>query len=57
MTDLAFATILQQSTTIRFPTVGTTLDILEEERIHERMFSRQSVVDPLGSTAAGPARC
>jgi hypothetical protein len=53
MTDPAFVTILQQSTTTRFPTVGTTLDILEEKRIHERMFSRQSVVDPLGTTVVG----
>jgi hypothetical protein len=53
MTDPAFVTILQQSTTTRFPTVGTTLDVLEEKRIHGRMFSRQSVVDPLGSTVPG----
>lgn len=53
MTAPAFVTVLQQSTTTRFPTVGTTLDVLEEKRIAERMFSRQSVVDPLGSTVPG----
>lgn len=51
--DPTFVTILQQVTTTRFPAVGPTLDVLEETRIHERMFSKQSVVDPVGLTVPG----
>jgi hypothetical protein len=40
-------TILQQSTTTRYPDVGTTLDRTEELRIHERMFAGVPVTDPL----------
>lgn len=40
-------TILQPSTTAQFPDVGETLDIDEELRIHERMFSHQNLTDPL----------
>lgn len=53
MMDTDFRTILQHTTIDRFPTVGPTLDVPEETRIHERMFSGQSVVDPLGSTVPG----
>lgn len=42
-------TILQQSTQTRFPGVGSTLDRDQELRAHERLFSRQAVVDPLGN--------
>lgn len=42
-------TFLQPSTTTWFPELGETLDIDEELRIHERMFSGQNVTDPLGS--------
>jgi hypothetical protein len=41
-----FQTILQQSTIIDFPDIGTTLDVIEEQRIHERMFSGEAVEDP-----------
>ena len=41
-------TILQQSTILNFPDVGSTLDVAEERRIHERMFSGHSVTDPDG---------
>lgn len=43
-----FITILQQSTINDFPDVGETLDINEELRIHERMFSKRDVTDPDG---------
>ena len=46
-------TLLQPSTTNWFPELGTTLDIDEELRIHERMFSGQNVTDPLGSLVPG----
>ncbi len=48
-----FLTVLQQSTTEEFPDVGTTLDVNEELRIHERMFSGEAVVDPLGNFVPG----
>jgi hypothetical protein len=43
-----FITILQNSTIQEFPDVGTTLDLTEELRIAERMFSGQPVTDPDG---------
>lgn len=46
-------TILQSSTVTQFPDVGPTLDMVEETRIHERMFSKQDVVDPDGSLVPG----
>ncbi len=42
-------TILQPSTTLQFPDVGPSLDMTEEARIHERMFSRRDQTDPSGS--------
>ncbi|MDX2474402.1 MAG: hypothetical protein QNL91_11900 [Candidatus Krumholzibacteria bacterium] len=44
-----FITILQPSTTQEFPDVGATLDLTEELRIAERMFSGQPVTDPDGA--------
>ncbi len=44
-----FITILQNSTIQEFPDVGTTLDLAEELRIHDRMFSGQPVTDPDGA--------
>ncbi len=51
--DPAFVTILQPATTAEFPDVGSTLDVQEETRIHERMFSKQDVTDPNGSLVPG----
>jgi len=48
-----YVTILQESTYNQFPDVGTTLDLEEELRIHERMFSKQDVTDPLGNLVPG----
>lgn len=48
-----YVMILQASTTAEFPTVGTTLDPVEEQRIHERMFSRLDLVDPDGMFIPG----
>jgi hypothetical protein len=48
-----FLTILQESTTEEFPDVGTTLDVTEESRIHERMFSGEAVTDPNGDFVPG----
>jgi len=53
MTDPAFFTILKESTYAAFPDVGPTLDVQEEIRIHERMFSMQDVTDPLGRLVNG----
>lgn len=47
--DSAFVTFLQQSTINNYPDVGPTLDVQEETRLHERMFSKQDVTDPEGS--------
>lgn len=44
-----YVMILQESTYNQFPSVGTTLDPTEEQRIHERMFSGANVTDPEGS--------
>ena len=48
-----FLTILQEATTDEFPDVGTTLDVNEELRIHERMFSGDAVTDPDGNLVPG----
>jgi hypothetical protein len=45
--------ILQQSTRDMYPSVGSTLDVVEERRIHERMFSKQDVTDPDGLLVPG----
>lgn len=47
-----YVTLLQQSTSSTFPDVGETLDLEEELRIHERMFSKQEVTNPLGELVA-----
>lgn len=44
-----YVMLLQPSTYAQFPDVGTTLDIVEEQRIHERMFSGLNQTDPLGT--------
>jgi hypothetical protein len=46
-------TILQTGTVAQFPDVGPTLDVTEERRIHERMFSQQDVTDPNGALVPG----
>jgi len=46
--DPEFLMILQEDTIDHFPEMGTTLDFTEEERIHQRMFSGESVTDPQG---------
>jgi hypothetical protein len=48
-----FLTILQDATVEEFPDVGTTLDVNEELRIHERMFSGDAVTDPQGVLVPG----
>jgi len=48
-----FLTILQDETIMEFPDVGTTLDVAEEERIHERMFSGEAVTDTKGYLVPG----
>jgi hypothetical protein len=48
-----FLTYLKPETTSEFPTVGTTLDFEEEERIHRRMFSGDAVTDPEGNLVPG----
>jgi hypothetical protein len=50
-----FETILQQSTILGFPDVGETLDLNEELRIHQRMFSGDPVTDPNGDLVPGVA--
>jgi len=41
--DPGFETILQDNTIIEFPHMGLTLDVAEENRIHERMFSGEDL--------------
>lgn len=53
MMDPAYFTVLKESTCSTFPDVGTTLDLEEETRIHERMFSMRDVTDPQGNLVAG----
>lgn len=48
-----YLTILQDATITEFPDVGTTLDVGEELRIHERMFSGDAVTDPDGDLVPG----
>ncbi len=48
-----FLTILQQATIDEFPDVGTTLDVNEELRIHDRLFSGEAVTDPNGDLVPG----
>ena len=50
-----FLTILQAETQIEFPDVGETLDVNKELRIHERMFSGDSLEDPNGDFVPGVA--
>jgi hypothetical protein len=50
-----FLTILQDATVQEFPDVGTTLDVNEELRIHQRMFSGDPVTDPNGQFVPGVA--
>jgi hypothetical protein len=49
MLDPAFVTILQQGTRNEFPHVGQELDVTEENRIHERLFSGEAQTDPDGN--------
>lgn len=46
--DPDFQFILRPETAARYPELGPSLDFAEEERIHIRLFSGDSVVDPLG---------
>jgi hypothetical protein len=48
-----FLTILQDETIQDFPDVGETLDVNEELRIHQRMFSGDPVTDPNGNLVPG----
>lgn len=48
-----FLTVLQDATVEEFPDVGKTLDVNEELKIHERMFSGDSVTDPAGNLVPG----
>lgn len=50
-----FLTILQDETIQDFPDVGETLDVNEELRIHQRMFSGDPVTDPNGDLVPGVA--
>jgi hypothetical protein len=50
-----FLTILQDQTIQDFPDVGETLDVNEELRIHQRMFSGDPVTDPNGDLVPGVA--
>jgi len=45
--------LLQDSTTLRYPELGEELDYSEELRIHERMFSKQDVLDPTNAVVPG----
>jgi len=47
--DPDYLTLLSEITTEDFPDLGATLDLDEEMRIHERMFSGINVVDPDGN--------
>jgi hypothetical protein len=50
-----YITILQASTTAQYPDVGTTFDLSEELRIHQRMFAGLPVTDPDGAFVPGIA--
>lgn len=43
-------TLLQASTVNNYPELGSTIDRVEDLRIHERMFSGQNLTDPYGNT-------
>lgn len=45
-----FLFLLQSETSREFPELGGALDLVEEERIHRRLFSGEAVVDPGGET-------
>jgi len=45
--------VLQQSTQDDFPDVGEFIELAEELRMHERMFTGDPVVDPGGSIVPG----
>jgi len=51
--DPDYLTLLSGETIQEFPTLGTTLDFDQEERIHGRMFSDESLVDPIGTPIPG----
>jgi len=51
--DPEFLMVLGPETILEFPDVGTTLDYAKEERIHQRMFSGESVTDPNGDFVPG----
>ncbi|MEN8007374.1 MAG: hypothetical protein ABFS42_10190 [Candidatus Krumholzibacteriota bacterium] len=53
--DPEFLMVLQEATTQEFPSVGTMLDLSEESRIHERMFSGDNLTDPDGDFIPGVA--
>jgi hypothetical protein len=46
--DPDFLFLLQSETVDRIPDLGNMLDFAEEERIHQRMFSGEAVIDPQG---------
>ncbi len=46
--DPAFETLLQQATQNEFPGVGSTLNAAEENRLHERMFLGEPLLDANG---------
>ena len=48
-----FKTVLQQETIDQFPDVGEFLELDEELRIHERMFSGQDLTGPNGNRVPG----
>jgi hypothetical protein len=46
--DPSFKTLLQEVTTDGFPHLGQDLDVAEETRIHDRLFSGEDLTDPFG---------
>jgi len=48
-----FLMILQQETVDQFPELGSTIDLNEELRIHERMYSGENLTDPNGAFVPG----
>ncbi len=53
--DPGFETHLQKGTQDTFPEVGSTFNVTQENRIHERMFQGQSLQDPDGNFLPGIA--
>lgn len=51
--DPDFLFVLRPETAARFPELGPTLDVVEEEQIHRRMFSGEHVTDPDGDRQPG----